>query len=238
MVVAFTSLLTLEGVQAGSVRTAYSDGVKMIPVYLRMGQSTVLRFIERPKKVVLGNSNYYSVEFIENDLAIQPQGAVTTNLFVYGIKNVYGFILYTNHTGNYDDLVQVDLSENKTQKVEKPKSWYKEVSAPKQSLTLAKTTRVTLTKVYRVQGKDSYLMELFIENTSKSELNLSGVEISLMRGVQKLSPQELVLQKNKLKPTESTGGRIFINLPSKTDFSLSLTQGKTKAKTIIKARFL
>jgi hypothetical protein len=59
-----------------------------------------------------------------------------------------------------------------------------------------------------------------------------------MRGTQKLSPQELVVQKSKLKPSESTEGRIFISLSSKTDFSLSVTQGKAKAKTIIKARFL
>ena len=41
--------------QAGTVRTVYSDGVTMLPVSLRMGQSTVLRFSEKPKKVVLGN---------------------------------------------------------------------------------------------------------------------------------------------------------------------------------------
>ncbi|MEK6774183.1 MAG: hypothetical protein AABY64_09595 [Bdellovibrionota bacterium] len=96
MAVFSIGIFSYTDLQAGTVRTAYSDGVTMLPVNLRMGQSTILRFFEKPRKVVLGNSNYYSVEFIDNDLAIQPLGAVTTNCFVYGVKNVYGFILRTN----------------------------------------------------------------------------------------------------------------------------------------------
>lgn len=235
----FLSVFTLEISQAGTVRTVYSDGVKMTPIHLRMGQSTVLRFTERPKKVVLGNSNYYSVEFIENDLAIQPQGAMTTNLFVYGQKNVYGFILSTNQSSYYDDLVQVDLVENKIQKTEQPqKKWFKEISSPKQSVTVGKELRFTLEKIYKIQGKEFYLMDLFIENISGKDASLKNLEIYFQKEKVRLSPQELTLKKEVLKRGEITQARIFVAISSRSDVSLLVANGKPKSKMIVKARSL
>lgn len=235
----FLSAFTLEVSQAGTVRTVYSDGVKMNPVHLRMGQSTVLRFTERPKKVVLGNSNYYSVEFIDNDLAIQPQGTLTTNLFVYGQKNVYGFILSTNQSSYYDDLVQVDLVENKIKKTEQPqKKWFKEVSSPRQSITVGKELRVTLAKVYKIQGKEFYLMDLFVENISSKDVSLKTLEIYFQKGKLRLSPQELTLKKDVLKTGEIAQGRIFVVIGSRADLSLLVSYGKLKSKMIVKARSL
>lgn len=235
----FLSAFILEISQAGTVRTVYSDGVKMIPIQLRMGQSTVLRFAERPKKVVLGNSNYYSVEFIENDLALQPQGTMTTNLFVYGVKNVYGFILSTNQTNYYDDLVQVDLVENKIHKTEQTqKKWFKEISSPKQSIALGKDLKVTLAKIYKIQGKEFYLMDLFIENILSKEISLKYLEMTLQRGKEKLSPQELTLSKESLKRGEIAQARIFVTISSRADVVLMVNHGKMKSKMIVKTRSL
>lgn len=89
-----------------AVRTVEATERAITPIYLSLGRSTVLRFRERPKKVVVGNQNYYNVEFIENDLAIQPTGTVPTNLFVYGESHTYGFSLHVSGAGA-DDLVHV-----------------------------------------------------------------------------------------------------------------------------------
>ncbi len=231
----------LTELQAGTVRTVYSDGVTMLPVQLRMGQSTVLRFVEKPKKVVLGNSNYYSVEFIDNDLAIQPLGAVTTNLFVYGMKNVYGFILRTNQAAGYDDLVQVDLKENKlnsqTKMVVKP-SPLKEVSRPRISFQMGSDLKVTILRIQRFERKDFYVIDLQLGNSSKSELDLSKMKILLSRGKLKLSPQEFILREIKLKPGEVTSARVFALINRQADVSLRVQLKNMKTQQIISRRFL
>jgi hypothetical protein len=227
--------------QAGTVRTVYSDNTTILPVYLRMGQSTVLRFIEKPKRVVLGNANYYSVEFIDNDLAIQPLEPVTTNLFVYGMKNVYGFILKTNQTPSYDDLIQVDLKENKLNsqlKMSMIESPFKETPRPKLTFQVGNELRVTLSKIQRFDGKDFYMIDFQFENISKTEINLSKVEIRLTRGKLKISPQEFVLRETKLKSGEFTIARVFVSINKRADVTLEVHFKGTTVKQIISGRFL
>ena len=97
---------------ASSIRTVQVNAKKMQLIYLKMGMATVLRFTAKPKKVVIGNQNYYAVEFIDNDLTIQPQGKVETNLFVYTPYRTYGFILRVCSSCRSDDLVFVKWKSN------------------------------------------------------------------------------------------------------------------------------
>ena len=92
---------------ASGIRTVQVNAKKMQLIYLKMGRATVLRFTAKPKKVVIGNQNYYAVEFIDNDLTIQPLGKVETNLFVYTPYRTYGFILRVCSSCRSDDLVFV-----------------------------------------------------------------------------------------------------------------------------------
>ncbi|MBF0300003.1 MAG: hypothetical protein HQK51_14865 [Oligoflexia bacterium] len=76
--------------------------------YLKPGQTTILSFLEKPTRVVIGNKNYFNVEYVNNDVSIQPQQMVTdSNLFVYGKYHRYGFILKVIGVTNYDDLIKV-----------------------------------------------------------------------------------------------------------------------------------
>ena len=93
--------------RGGGIRTVQVNDKKMQRIYLKMGRATVLRFTSKPKKVVIGNQNYYAVEFIDNDLTIQPQGRVSTNLFVYTPYRTYGFNLRVCSNCRSDDLVFV-----------------------------------------------------------------------------------------------------------------------------------
>ena len=97
---------------ASSIRTVQVNDRKMQLIYLKMGRATVLRFTAKPKKVVIGNQNYYAVEFIDNDLTIQPLGKVETNLFVYTPYRTYGFILRVCSSCRSDDLIFVKWKSN------------------------------------------------------------------------------------------------------------------------------
>lgn len=108
-------LFCFQTVAFAKVRETLVSENAMEPVALKIGQSTILRFKEKPKKVVIGNQNYFNVEFIDNDITIQPLGIVSTNFFVYGDYHTYGFILNVGGTGtfgNYDDLVMVKWKPN------------------------------------------------------------------------------------------------------------------------------
>lgn len=226
---------------AGTVRTAYGDGITMMPVNLRMGQSTVLRFTEKPKKVILGNSNYYSVEFIDNDLAIQPLGAVTTNLFVYGMTTVYGFILRTNQITGYDDLVQVDLKGNKINsqpKLVEKQSLLRDVSEPQLKFNLGQYLRATLTQIQRFDKKDFYVIDFVFENTSKHEINLEKMKLSLSHGKIKIFPQEFILKNLKINSAEMTAVRLFAAIPVRGDLVLSVQLKGAKNKLTISRRYL
>ena len=97
------------------VRTIYSKSDVISPIYLKMGRSSVLRFYDRPLRGVIGNQNYFNLEFVEgsNDVTIQPTGEAETNLFIYTKNRVYGFYLKFKR-GRLDDLVQVRLSSDKS----------------------------------------------------------------------------------------------------------------------------
>ena len=122
--------------QAGVVRTVYVNNEKMEPIYYSLGKSSILRFTERPRKVVVGNKNYFQIEFIGNDVTIQPLGQAHTNVFVYTEYQVYGFLLRPTNS-RYDDLVNVKWKPKNIvfKKKEKPKQ-VKPLFRPIQLLSL------------------------------------------------------------------------------------------------------
>ena len=86
-------LLAKSGIVKANVRHLQVNDEQVPNIHLKMGRSTVIRFREKPQKVIVGNQNYFSIEFVGNDVTIQPQAMVTSNLFVYGKHRVYGFLL-------------------------------------------------------------------------------------------------------------------------------------------------
>ena len=92
---------------AGEVRRLVLGETQTGAIRLRLGRSTVLRFAGPPQKIITGNNNYFNFEFVKNDLSIQPLERVESNLFVYGKKRTYGFVLEFPGGERYDDLVMV-----------------------------------------------------------------------------------------------------------------------------------
>ncbi len=239
MVSVLCLLIQSEQLWAGTVRTIYIDSTTMAPINLRMGESTVLRFPEKPKKVVLGNSNYYSIEFIDNDVAIQPQGAVATNLFVYGTKSVYGFLLKNTGQGAYDDLVQVRWKEAASTMgfASSPSSVIHEVSRPNLIFKLVKLN-VAVLKIQRFEKRDFYIIDLGFQNPSLNAVSLEDLKVSASGQKIKFSPQEFVLKDKTVSSGKTTYGRLFVNLPKQKSFSMNLRLKKVEVQQTVAGKFL
>ena len=95
LVVGFmATFMWLKVVHAKEARTVKLDDKKVAQIFVRVGRSTVLNFPVKPSKVVLGNTGAFSVQYIENDLAISPLSlGASSNLFVYLQGRRFGFDL-------------------------------------------------------------------------------------------------------------------------------------------------
>lgn len=208
----------------------------MATVFLKMGKSTVLRFAEKPTRVVIGNQNYYGLEFIENDVAIQPLGSVGTNLFVYTQHHTYGFLLTPGD--RYDDLVFVRWKYVQAKRKDTASPPTGKSSKPMSTFLVGKWIKVTVTKIQGPSTFGLHIIDLKVENSGKSELDISALELKAKREGIELGNQSTAIEKISLKPGEETKARIVLKVESKSDFSI---EGKTKSfsgKTILKRKFL
>ncbi|MFP5386024.1 MAG: hypothetical protein ACLGHN_08105 [Bacteriovoracia bacterium] len=212
----------------------------MKTVNLTLGRSTILSFAEKPIKVVAGNSNYFNIEYIGNDLTIQPLANVETNLFVYTEpKGKYGFHLKVGHVSNYDDVVYI--------KWKNPYATGAGANAfsalPRQKrikeVTLKTgTVEITIHQFIRLKGTRSYFIEFEARNKGTEEIKLSSLDVFASRESKRLKGQKLVFDQDTLKIHGQSKGRLFLSIPEDKDFSFYVHhQGKLK-RTIISNTYL
>ena len=196
ILVCFTALIVSLNSFAGQIRTIHMNPDKMRLVNLRMGQSTVLRFTDKPKKIVIGNQNYYSVEFIENDVTIQPLGRVKTNLFIYTSHHVYGFILNPNSSAAYDDIVNVRWQpQGIVLKQKKRKTPFKE---KKLSLKIGlKSIDVELLKIIINESRGTHIIDFLVTNNTAKPIRSKKIDFYLTRSKKRLETQEFALMKER-----------------------------------------
>lgn len=218
------------------MRTIGVNNNSMAPIFLRLGKSTVLRFSDKPRKVVVGNQNYYSLEFIENDLAIQPLGAVSTNLFVYTERRTYGFLLTPGE--RYDDLVFVRWKSDIERTQPKEAAMPAKESRPGLSFKIGKALTVTIEKVKAQTSFGLHLIDGTLENIGKTETALSGFSLRAVRQGKALGKQDVVTEKERLKPGEKCKVRIVLKLDQKTDLTLEAKFGNDSGKVILGRKFL
>ncbi len=219
---------------AGKIRTIEVSSKRMEPIYLKLGQSTVLRFRETPKKVVVGNQNYFNVEFIGNDITVQPQGAVKTNLFVYGEYHTFGFILNAGSYSLYDDLVNVRWKSPRLRMKKKRKLSQKNV---RKKISL-KSKIICETKSITEIRPNVYVLDFKIINQGKREVKIKDIDLFLTRSKVKLPNQRLIFSSDKVEKGLGIEGRIFFKLVKKEGFSLHLLNSSESLKTIISRHFL
>jgi hypothetical protein len=208
------------------VRTISVNTKGMAPIYLQMGKSTILHFIEKPLKVVVGNQNYVHVEFTSHDITIQPLGVIVTNLFVYTEYRRYGFILKVSRYGRYDDLVEIrwksrKLWTNKNRKNAK-------VSNNRHSLmcNLGTVAQIKILRINHNKARKLLIMDVEIKLLSEKKLLLDQNTFSLYKD-DKMIPMKYVVYDNKVLDKEINLGvaRIIFgsidnrNLVLKTSFN-------------------
>lgn len=218
------------------MRTIGVSGDSMTPIYLKLGKSTVLRFTDKPRKVVVGNQNYYGLEFIENDLAIQPLGSVATNLFVYTESRTYGFLLTPGE--RYDDLVFVRWKFPGAKIEPRNESLPAKESRPGLTFKIGKSLKVTVESLKTQASLGLHLIDCMVENVGKTEVALSEFTLQALRQGKRLEKQDAVFEKEKLKPSEKSKARLVLKLDQKSDFTL---EGKLKSEVgtaILGRRFL
>jgi hypothetical protein len=81
---------------AKDARTIRLNDKKVAMVFIHPGQSVILNFPVKPTKVIIGNKGLFSVEFVENDLAISALTSnAKSNLFVFLAQRRFAFDLST-----------------------------------------------------------------------------------------------------------------------------------------------
>jgi hypothetical protein len=230
----FGLIFLINSAFAGNIRTIEVSSKEMRTIHLKLGQSTVLRFREKPKKVVVGNQNYFNVEFIGNDITIQPQGPVKTNLFVYGEYHTFGFILNAGNFNKYDDLVNVLWKSPRMKRTKKVKLSVKII---KSSIKLKSGLTCNLEKITELRPK-FYVLDFRVLNESKEIITINDVDLFLTRSKIKLPNQRLIFSSQRIEKNLGIKGRIFFNLKRKEGFSLQFFNKDDVKKTIISRQFL
>ncbi len=139
----------------GSVRTLWMNEEKMETVYTALGKSTILRFIETPDRIVIGDQNSYKIEFTGNTVAVKPTGGKETNLFIYTGTKAFGFILRDGGS-TYDDLIHI-----RRKPMTKNRYTLKEVS-PQTDVSLI------LRKIQTLDfSRPTVMVSLFVKNLPK-----------------------------------------------------------------------
>lgn len=233
--VALLSFSTSIFAQRKEIREVDTNDRLMKVVNLTMGRSTVISFEHKPLKIVSGNSNYFNVEFVGNDLTIQPLAPIETNLFVYTEKGTkFGFILKVGPLNLYDDIIYIKW---KTQNEILLKSLKPQKELQPFRLFLADGLEINVKKFLRLGEIKSYLIDLEILNKG-DKLKTSNLDIFVSRSNQRFIGQKLVFEKDEIKKNERTKARVLTRIKQAQDFSLIIHRDGKEVKSIITKEYL
>ena len=228
------SLVLSQLTLAKGIRTVATNDIKMTPVYLQMSQATVLRFKERPKKIILGNSNYISAEFTDDDVTLQPLGRLNTNLFVYTQKRTYGFHLIIKNSSRYDDLVNVEWYDNQAQIYRQKKITTNLIS---------KIHRLSSHFILRVEAMKrlsdgTQILECVFTNQNEAVVDTSKFKVYATRNNIRLPAQQYAFDRDLVYHGEKSRLRLILAERQKLGFTLNFRTKLKNYKFIIGRRDL
>lgn len=220
------------------IRTLYTSDKVIKPIFLSLGRSTLLKFKEKPEKIVIGNKNYHNLEYINNDVTVQPLAAFDTNLFVYTKnKRTYSFLLKVVPKDKYDDVVHVRWKSSfkpyRINKQVKPKLRF-----PSKVLNFNNAVQVIVKGLYKTHIKSSYVIHLKLNNMSHSRVDMKDVKIYLTRSGKKISFQKSFFLQDSIASKQSTKARILFSLKNIKGVTLNIEFKGKKRKTIISRKYL
>jgi hypothetical protein len=217
------------------IREVDTNDRLMKVVNLTMGRSTVISFEHKPVKVVSGNSNYFNVEFVGNDLTLQPLAPVETNLFVYTEKGTkFGFLLKVGSIALYDDILYIKW---KTQNEIFQKSLKPQKLLQPFKLSLGRDLEINVKGFKRLGEIKSYYFDFQLVNSGE-KLKTSSIDVFVSRANQRFTGQKLIFEKDEVKKDETSRARLITRVEQATDFSFVIKVNGKEVKTIITKDYL
>lgn len=201
------------------IREVDTNDHLMKVVNLTMGRSTVLSFQDKPVKVISGNSNYFNVEFVGNDLTLQPLAPIETNLFVYTQQGAkFGFLLKVGSVSMYDDILYIKWANHREILMKKLKP--QKVLQPFK-IMIGKNFELRVKRFVRFGEMKTYLFDFEVVSNATAKVKTSSFEIYVGRSNQRFLGQELVWEKEEIQSHESSRARLILRVEQPQDFSLS-----------------
>lgn len=212
---------------AKEAKTVQLSEHQIYPLMLALGKTTLLRFSEKPQKLIIGNKNYFNIENNGTDIALQPLGKVATNLFVYTNDQTFSFTIKVCENCASDDFVNVhrkvfDLPLPK----DDTKKRFKEMS-----LNLVQRFSDLELQFTRIKKRNSTaLIDFTIAPKSKALFSANEFKLQVKNVASEMAIKELSGEKQQ--------GRVFIPNSPKSDLTLVMSYKKRKRITIIPRRYL
>lgn len=237
LVIVFSSMVSA---QRKEVREVFANDREMKTIHLTLGRSTILSFSDKPVKVVSGNSNYFNIEYIGNDLTLQPLANVDTNLFVYTQNKMkYGFHLKVVPSSSYDDMVYVRWRNPVQFDRKSTAPLTKGPQRPFKPLALKLgVLEIQVNKLIHLKGSKSYIVDFELKNKGPTEIKLNEVDVFISRNNERLKGQKLFYKKETLALHDSAQGRILLPIEKHEDFSIYLSFQKKHNKVVISKKYL
>jgi hypothetical protein len=211
MGVLILTVLAPKRAAADQVRNIYANDKSMQTVNLAMGRSTVLRFDDKPKTAVIGNANYFSLEYLNNDITVQPLGQTVTNLFVYSESQTYGLILRVGPASHYDDLVYVRYRPGYLSVIPGKKSepLVTRINLHR-SVVLGGKIKIDFEEAIRNVPQGVWIIVSEVTNTSNEKITPSDLMFSFSNGKSDIPPQKASLDPDVIQPGAASKMRLFL----------------------------
>ncbi len=200
-------------------------------IHLMTGRSTVIRFLSPPKKVIIGNQNYFNIEFIDSDVTLQPLANTSSNMFVYGDGYTYGFILKVNSISDYDDLVFIRSKVPHFATPPAEKSAAKPPVAKKDlpySIVVPKKSKIDLQgAVFKWnESIKTFYADIFITVKDQKKIPTDEVKILILNGSTDVTAIKSVFEKDHLLQNIKGRARIFASVSAQQKLKLKIQINK------------
>lgn len=177
------------------------------PVFLKMGFSTVLDFDEAPAKVVLGDSQKFQVERLNDSLVIKTLTPfATTNMFVYFKEKETKLIILT---------ASEDAQPTYYKKFDPPIQAPKAIPVPVAHVPAPATQRGGKVVLAHFDAKKDYLtVEFYLGNDSKELMKPTWAYVRLVYKNATLAPYKLWAERQDVQKDSRVKARAIFAKPN------------------------
>lgn len=211
------------------VKTVNLSENQIYQVKLALGKTTLLRFDEKPQKIIIGNKNYFNVENTGQDVALQPLGRITTNMFVYTEKQTFSFDLLACENCHSDDFL---IIRKKTEN--SPAFNPVAIESFREASVRCEIRLKSISIVFRrVKTKrDVILLDFEVTGSEKIPIASKLILIDVLAKGKSLKDFDFAFEKTKISK-EKIKGRIVIYENPKSEISIIVKYLKQHGRTRI-----